>query len=159
MLPGKNAMTLVEVLITVSLIAMLSVFLVPAVGHAVQQRENGLAASHLRLAVNVFELYFSETGAYPEDVSRAVVPPEMADYFIDLEIVDESGYGWWTEVNELGGKWDWDKDNNFSYSVSIADPSVSQKQLEKFDALVDDGDLTTGRLRKVDTRYHYILEE
>ncbi len=149
----KQAMTLVEVLITVSLIAMLSAFLIPAVSQSLQQRENGLTASRLRIAVNAFELCLAETGAYPEDVSRAVVPPEMTDYFRDLEI------DWWPEVNALGAKWDWDKNNNFAYSVSMVDPAASKKQLRKFDALVDDGDLTAGTFRKVGTRYHYILEE
>jgi prepilin-type N-terminal cleavage/methylation domain-containing protein len=152
-LQHKQAMTLVEVLIVVSLIAMLSAFLIPAVSHSLQQRENGLTASRLRIAVNAFELCLSETGSYPGDQSRAVVPPEMTTYFSDLEI------DWWPEVNALGARWDWDKDNNFAYSVSIVDPVVSQNQLEDFDALIDDGDLAAGTFRKVGTRYHYILEE
>lgn len=151
----KQGMTLVEIVITMSIIGLLAAFIIPAITKAIERRENGLCASKLRIAINAFELCRGETGSYPNDVSRAVVPPEMVDYF------DALGIDWWTVKNELGAKWDWDKNNNFAYSVSFVDPSssVSEKQLVEFDALVDDGDLATGNLRRIGSRYHYILEE
>ena len=151
----RQGMTLIEIVITASIIGLLAAFILPAVVKSMERRENGLCASKMRIAVNAFELYFSEEGEYPPDVNRSIVPSEMVDYFVTL------GIDWWTELNELGAAWDWDKDNNFAYSVSFVDPdsSVSEKQLVEFDALMDDGDLTTGNLRRVGSRYHYILEE
>lgn len=149
-------MTLVEILIAVSILGLLTALVLPAINKSIQRRDNALCASKLRIAINAFELCRSETGTYPEDVNRSVIPPEMSDYFTSL------GMDWWTEKNELGASWDWDKNNNFAYSISFVDPSagISEKQLLEFDALMkDDGNLTTGRFRKVGTRYHYILEE
>ncbi|QHI70835.1 type II secretion system protein [Tichowtungia aerotolerans] len=149
----KRAMTLIEIMMVVSIIGLLGVFLIPAVKKAVERRKNGLCASKMRIAVNAFELCRSETGSYPEDVNRAVIPAEMTEYFSDL------GITWWQSTTEVGGKWDWDKKNNFLYSISIVDPTASQAQLEDLDAMLDDGNLLTGDFRKVSTRYHYILVE
>ena len=143
-----------EVVMAVSIVVLLAAFLVPAVNAALQRRQNTLCASHWRIAINAFELCKSEMGEYPLDVSRKQIPPEMTDYFNDLGITD-----WWADTTEVGGNWDWDKNNNFSYSVSIADPTASLKQMARLDALLDDGVLTTGNLRKIASRYHYILEE
>lgn len=149
----QQGMTLIEIVITVSVIGLLAAFILPAVSKAMERRDGARAASKMRIAVNAFELCKAETGSYPLDRNRAQIPPEMTDYFADL------GIDWWTVENELGGKWDWDKDNNFPYSISIVDPTSSQKALQDLDAMLDDGDLETGTFRKIGTRYHYILEE
>lgn len=153
----KQGMTLVEVLMTVSILGLLAAFIVPAVTKAIERRENALCASNLRIAINAFELYRSEMGGYPPDKTPAVIPPEMTDYFNDL------GIDWWTETTDVGGRWDWDNGYHFAYSISIASPTASQDQLEELDALLETGDdrgnLETGDFRKVGSQYHYILEE
>jgi len=153
----KQGMTLIEILITVSIIGVLAAFIIPAVAKANEHGDNARVASKMRIAINAFELCKGENGSYPPDVNRAVVPPAMSDYFADL------GIDWWSDYNELGTKWDWDEGNNFAYAVSfVTDPGVSlpEDQMKDFDALLDDGVLTTGHLRMVTAgRYQYILEE
>jgi type IV pilus assembly protein PilA len=150
---SKSGMTLIEILITASIIALLAAFIVPAVSKAIERRENALTASHMRIAINAFDLYRSEEGGYPPDKTPGVIPPEMVDYFNDL------GIDWWAEQTDIGGHWDWDNGYHFAYSISIASPTASADQLEELDALLDDGDLTTGDFRKVGVQHHYILEE
>jgi type II secretory pathway pseudopilin PulG len=152
-------MTLIEILITVSCIALLAAFILPVVGKTLKHRDNARTASRMRIAVNAFELYQSDYGEYPADKTPGVVPPEMTDYFIDLGIVDASGSGWWTETTDVGGRWDWDNGYHFAYSVSIAAPTASLDQMMDLDRLLDDGVLETGTFRKSGTQYHYILEE
>lgn len=149
----KKGMTLIEIVITASIIGLLAAFLIPAVVMGIQRRENGLCASKMRIAINAFELYRAETGGYPPDKTPGVVPPEMVDYFDDL------GIDWWTSDTEVGGKWDWDNGYHFAYSVSIASPTAPAEQLEELDALLDDGHLLNGKFRRVSSQYHYILEE
>jgi prepilin-type N-terminal cleavage/methylation domain-containing protein len=151
---SNSGMTLVEILLVVTIVALLAAFLIPVVQKAIESRENSLCASHLRTAVAAFEMYRSEMGSYPADKTPSVTPPEMADYFADLRIDD-----WWSDTTELGGNWDWDNGYNFKYSVSISSPTRSTDQLTDFDRLVDDGNLSTGKFRKVGNQYHYILEE
>lgn len=149
----KGGMTLVEILMTVGIIALLSAVLIPVGISALRHRQNAQAASKLRTAILAFTTYHSEMGSYPVDQARGVIPPEMAGYFAEFKIDT-----WWTSPTELGGNWDWNKDNFFKYSISIAAPGKTTDQLTDFDKLVDDGDLSTGKFRKNDVHYHYILE-
>ncbi len=150
----RYGFTLVEVLLTVVIIAMIASFLFLAVTHAIQSKENAQAASKLRTAVMAFTLYRSEMGSYPADKNPGQIPPEISDYFSEFNIDD-----WWSSPTELGGGWDWDNGYHFQYSVSISAPTKSIDQMTDFDKLVDDGNLSTGKFRKVGSQYHYIIEQ
>jgi len=147
-------MTLVEVLMVVTIVAMLAAFIIPAIRLAIRSRENARAASKLRTAVTAFTMYRSEMGSYPADKNPSQIPPEMTDYFAELNIDD-----WWSSATELGGYWDWDNGYHYKYSVSISTPTKSTEQLTEFDKLIDDGNLSTGFFRRSSSQYHYILEE
>ncbi|HNX52789.1 MAG TPA: type II secretion system protein [Pontiellaceae bacterium] len=150
----KYGFTLIEIVLAVTIIGLLAAFIVPAAKLALRSRENAQAASKLRQAVAVFELYRSENGSYPADKNPGEIPPEMTDYFADMKITN-----WWSSATELGGNWDWDNGYHFKYSVSISAPTKSTVQLTEFDRLIDDGNLATGKFRQSGTQYHYILEQ
>ena len=150
----RDGMTLVEVLLVVTIIGILAAFLIPAINHAIRSRENARAASKLRTAVAAFTMYRSEMGSYPADKNPGQIPPEMTDYFAELNIDD-----WWSSATELGGNWDWDNGYHYKYSVSISAPTKSTDQLTDFDRMIDDGNLSTGFFRKSSTQYHYIIEQ
>ncbi len=151
----RNAMTLVELLMTMLIIGALAMVILPAVTLGLQYRENTDTANHLRIAVQAFELYKDEVGNYPADKHPAATPSEMAGYYFPYFKIND----WWSEKTKLGGRWDWDNGYHFAYSVSISSPTVSSSQLERYDKLVDDGDLSTGQLRLVGNQLHFILEE
>jgi prepilin-type N-terminal cleavage/methylation domain-containing protein len=149
----RSGFTLIEILITVSVVGLLMVVLLPAVSRAISGRENARCASQLRSAVAAFEMYRSENGSFPADRTPGVTPPEMVSYFEAMNIDD-----WWGGATDMGGRWDWDNGYNFKYSVSISSPTKSAAQLTDFDKLIDDGNLSTGMFRKVGSQYHYIIE-
>ncbi len=151
-------MTLVEIVMVVSIIGLLAAFLVPGITMAMQYRENSGAARKLMQAVQAFEMYAADHGGeYPPD---QVVPSEISVPLMDAYYFPYFKIDWWDETTALGGRWDWDVGyHGFAFSVSIWQPSKSQAQLTKFDSMVDDGDLNTGRFRKVGSQYHYIIEE
>lgn len=153
---NREGMTLVEVLMAVVIIGMLAAILIPAVRFAMQTRRNAEAATMLRTAVQAFEMYRSEQGHWPPDqiVPGQTTVPLMEDHYFPYFGID-----WWGDETPLGGRWDWDVDYNFAVSVSIWRPTASQAQLRRFDRMIDDGDLSTGRFRRVGTQYHYILVE
>lgn len=154
MLVRKQGMTLVEIVITMSIIGLLATFLLPAIRHALRQRENLNAVNQLRSALSAFELYATEKGNYPPDKNPSQTPPEMQDYYFPYFGID-----WWADETPLGGTWDWDNGYHYAYSVSIHAPDRSEKQLRDFDAMIDDGDLDTGNFRKQGSQYHFILVE
>lgn len=156
-MPSTKGMTLVEMILAVSLVAMLAAVMFPAIQAAIRGRENAECVRKLRTAIEAFELYNSEHGSYPRDqiVPRETEVPAMEAYYFPYYGID-----WWADETDLGGRWDWDVGyHGFAQSISIWHADVSQKQLEEFDNLVDDGDLSAGRLRMVGSQFHYILEE
>jgi prepilin-type N-terminal cleavage/methylation domain-containing protein len=151
---GRYGFTLVEILLAVTIIGLLAAFIIPVFNIAIRSRENAHCASKLRQVVAAFTMYRSEMGSYPADRNPGVIPPEMTDYFAELNIDD-----WWSSPTELGGGWDWDNGYHYNYSVSISAPTKSAVQLTEFDKLIDDGVLSTGNFRQSGTQYHYIIEK
>lgn len=150
----KKAMTLVEILIAVAVIGLLAALMVPAFNLAFRSRQNAQAASRLRTLVAAFELYASENGSYPADVNRAIVPTGMAPYFSSM------GITWFAATTSLGGNWDWGRNQLGALAtIAIASPTVSRSQMEEFDRLIDDGNLTTGRFRLTGVHHYYIIRE
>lgn len=149
----RDGMTMVELMMVVSIIALLSAILIPISKKAIEYKENSEVAHKLRTAIQAFELYRSEEGFYPPDKNPGITPDGMDEFF------DYFNIDWWDETTEIGGMFDWDNGYNFPYSVSISKPTKSLSQLEDFDKMIDDGNLATGNLRAVGNHYHYILEE
>jgi prepilin-type N-terminal cleavage/methylation domain-containing protein len=150
-------MTLIEVVLTMALIGMLAAMMVPAFLRAQRSRRNAETAVKLRKAVEAFELFAAETGAYPPDqnVPGETTVAAMAGYYFPYFKID-----WWGQPTELGGRWDWDVGyHGIALSVSIWNPSASAEQLSEFDRLIDDGNLETGRFRKLGVQYHYVIRE
>ena len=150
----RSGMTLVEVLMVVTVIALLAAFFIPAINLASLNRDNQKCAYKLRTAVSAFELCASETGIYPANGSPGVTPTAMANYYFPYFKID-----WWGQTTELGGNWSWNNGSPFKYSISITSSTKTTAQLTDFDKLVDDGDLNTGNFRKSGTGYHYIIEQ
>lgn len=150
-------MTLVEILMVVSIIGLLAAVLVPSVTLAMQYRANTEVARKFQTAVLAFEQYHAETDEHPPN-NWGSAPPAMQAYHFPSYKID-----WWTETPAIGGRWDWDEYGSVGAYISIAQPTVSQKQLERLDKLLDDGDLDTGKFRKRvhpnwPTDYSYIIE-
>jgi type II secretory pathway pseudopilin PulG len=108
------------------------------------------AANDLRVFAEAFERYAMERGAWPDDVGPGEVPEEMEGYFRDAR---------WSSRTSLGGNFDWDS-GVFGYTagISIADPTATTTALLLLDEVVDDGSLTSGRLRQRSGGVAYILE-
>jgi prepilin-type N-terminal cleavage/methylation domain-containing protein len=77
----KSAFTLIEIMIVVSIIALLAVIAVPSFLRARQRSQNSKFINALRVAADAVDTYAMEHGGqYPADRNRGVVPPELASY-------------------------------------------------------------------------------
>ena len=148
----KAGFTLVEIMIVVSIIALLAVMALPSFLRARQQSQNAKFINALRVATGAFEMYNMEHSAYPPDVNRGVVPSGMALYFGPT--LD------WTKPTPIGGNWDWDYNQfGFTAGVSVVGPNASQQQFIDIDAKIDDGDLSSGHFQNTaGGRYTDILQ-
>lgn len=145
---NRSGMTLVEILITVSIIGLLAAFIIPAYNLAIRSRQNAMVASQLRQAVTAFSMYRMEVGGLPAAQGLGVIPPEMTDYFNSLNITS-----WWTNKAEVGGGWGW----NGPTAYILLTPTVSNDQLTGLDKLVDDGNLATGNFRQIGPLCRYYV--
>lgn len=146
------AFTLVEIMIVVSIIALLVMIALPSFVRARQQSQNAKFINALRVATGAFELYAMEHNGYPPDVNRGIIPPEMVTYF-------DSNFDW-TAPTPIGGSWDWDYNRfGFTAGVSVVGPATVRQQLLEIDRKIDDGDLSTGRFQDTGgTRFTEILQ-
>lgn len=149
----NSAFTLIEIMIVVSIIALLAAIAVPAFMRARQRAQNAKFINALRIASAAIEQYATEHNRYPADANRGVVPTGMANYL--GKTTD------WTSSTPIGGQWDW----NFNVfgvtaAVCVVNPTASAEQLQEIDSEYDDGNLRTGRFRNTALgRYVYVVEE
>jgi prepilin-type N-terminal cleavage/methylation domain-containing protein len=147
------AFTLVEIMIVVSIIALLALMALPSFLRA---REHARAAKFMngvRIATDAFQMYATENNAYPADVNRAVVPAGMALYFGPT--LD------WRKPTPIGGNWDWDYHVfGFTAGVSVVGSSADVTQMTDIDGKLDDGNLSTGAFKGTAAdRYTAIIEQ
>ncbi len=139
------------------LIGFFAVFLavaVPLVRGAVLRRQAAQCAGKILQAADAFDLYASFMGYYPPEQEKPDDPcSKMRGYFAYLDI------DWWGQETDVGGRWEWDSAEHFEHSIAIYRPHASRRQMERLDAMIDDGDLMTGSFQRWGAKYHYILEE
>jgi prepilin-type N-terminal cleavage/methylation domain-containing protein len=147
---ARSAFTLVELMIVVGVIALLAVIAFPSMVRARECSTTSRMAADLRIACDSFVEYFAEHGKYPADTLPGIVPDGMAEYLKRVP---------WTEPTVLGGQWDWDNGVfGFKAGVSLYEPTAPVAQLQKLDALIDDGNLSTGSFQARPDGYISIIE-
>ena len=147
----KSGFTLVEIMIVVAIIGMLAALGFPAMYEAGNRTRARRFARDIQIAGHAFIQYAMETGAYPADRPQGQMPAGM------------SGYLWnfaWTEDTVVGGQWDWDYEQfGTKAGVSVHAPAWEDDRMQLIDAVMDDGNLSTGQFRKRSGGYMYVLEE
>ncbi len=137
-------------MIVVVIIGLLAAVAVPAISKVQRRSQNSRAVNDLRVFAQAFETFAMENGGWPPNVGPGVVPAGMSGTFkTDV----------WVAPTIVGGRWNWDKNlNGFTAAISISNPTASAAQMTEIDAMIDDGDLSTGHFQFASTRYMYILE-
>ena len=149
----ERGFTLVEIMIVVSIIALLAIMALPSFLRARQRSRDTKFINAMRVATSAFETYAIEhAGAYPPDVGPGVLPAGMDTYFGPT--LD------WTAGTPIGGQWDWDyRVYAFKAGVSVLDPDASFTEMSAIDKMFDDGSLSSGQFQSIGaTRYMDIVE-
>ena len=148
--------TILDVAISVGLVAVFVAVAVPLVRGAVLRRRTAECAQKVLWAADAFDLYAAGAGEYPPDgeVAGALFPcREMIATFAAMQI------DWWGESTDLGGVWDWFRKSDQTGYIAIAQPKASEAHMRQLDGLIDDGDLYNGVFRRYGSVYCYILSK
>ena len=137
-------------MIVVVIIGLLAAMGIPALQRVQQNARGNRFVNDLRVFTQSFEQYALEHGTWPPNVGSGTVPANMTTA-LQISV--------WTTKNSLGGRWNWDRNYNFTAAVSSTGITASDAQMADIDGQIDDGDLETGNFRKVNGRFSFILQE
>lgn len=147
----RRGFTLVEIMVVVVIIGLLAAIAIPVFARVQRKSQNSRFVNDLRAFAQAYETYALENGAWPANAGSGVVPPGMSGELRDGD--------WTVAQNSVGGKWNWDYNNmGITASISTTGVAASDAQMAEIDAMIDDGDLTTGNFQKIGGRFCYILE-
>lgn len=137
-------------MIVAVIIGLLAALAIPAITKVQRRSQNSRFVNDLRVFSQAFETYATENGGWPANVGPGVVPASMSGTFkTDV----------WVATTIVGGRWNWDRNiNGINAAISISSATASAAQMTEIDALIDDGDLSTGHFQFISNRYMYILE-
>jgi type IV pilus assembly protein PilA len=147
----NSGFTVVEMMIVVAVIGLLAAIGIPSMLRAGEKSRIARFSREIKAAGHAFVQHAMETGSYPSDKTPTQMPDGMAPYLAKFP---------WAEDTVIGGQWDWDYQQfGIEAGVSVYQPDWNSDLMVKVDALMDDGNLSTGHFRQRVAGYIYILEE
>jgi type IV pilus assembly protein PilA len=147
---SRHGFTLVEIMIVVAIIGLLAAIALPMFAKARQRSQRRRFINDIQKAADAFLLYSFENASYPPDRFPGQIPPGMETYLPKMDF---------TAPTVLGGRWDWDNGQfGFKAGVSVWQPDRTEDQMREIDAMMDDGNLTTGDFRRRTAGYIWIIE-
>lgn len=152
---GARGFSLVELVIVVAILAVVGAIAAPRVAARADDARVTSFASTLRSFSEASLFLNGATGGWPSDGHTGRVPKELEAWVDGVA---------WTRATPLGGQWDSESNDSgvgFAVGVVFATDPTGQRleSLRRVDALLDDGDLTTGSFRRIAAgRYYLVLE-
>jgi len=142
----SRAFTLVEIMVVVVIIGLLAAIAIPALRRVQNRSYASRMANDIRQCEAAFQRFALENGTWPPPQAPGVVPAGMDEYIPKA----------YKNPTVVGG--------NFSWSGPAAKlfvsntPTTAATVMQMVDAIMDDGDLTTGDLtQNSSTGYTYQL--
>jgi len=142
--------TLIEIMIVVIIIGLLASMAISSFIYSRRQTIALRVANDLRIFGDAFNTYVMEEGVWPADGQPGETPDGMGEYLPEG----------WSEGTSAGGMFDWDQDVfDIVAAVSVDSPTVENEVLERIDEILDDGNLSSGRVRARSGGIMLVLEE
>lgn len=148
----RRGFTLVEIMIVVVIIGLLVAMALPSFRRVRINSQNTRFISDIRAFRGAAESFAMAMGEWPEDSNTGNLPPGL-DEWIKL-----SDFG---EETPIGGRYDIEfDDSGITFGIGVVGYRVNESQLEDLDTVHDNGDLTSGKWRKIAAdRYYFVLED
>ena len=152
----KRGFTLIEILIVVIILGILAAIVIPQFSNASDDAARATFLINGKIFVVAAMRFELDTGQFPEDSSSGALPAGFEQY-----IQPEK----WIGGTPIGGVWDCEL-NSFGITSAVGvhfnGSGVTRDMafMQQVDAMVDDGDLTTGSFQQIAAdRYYFIVED
>lgn len=152
----RRAFTLIEILIVVTILGILAAITVPQITVATSEVAQTTFASNIRTYAHSEMRYRLETGLFVSDGGSGTLPAELVDYIDATEFERGTPIGgvWDFEFNEMGIL------SAFGVHFNGTGETRDDAYMNVIDAIVDDGDVTTGTFRRIAAdRYYWVVAE
>lgn len=150
----RRGFTLIEILIVVLILGILAAVVVASLNTTTDDAKKNAFAASIKIFANASMRYAVDTGAYVGDGSSGQVPAGFAPY------INSNSY---TSVTPIGGVWDTEY-NSYGIISAVGVHFNGQGEtrddayMAEIDAILDDGDLSTGAFRKLGAgRYYWVI--
>jgi len=142
MIQMKQAFTMLEVVVVTVVIGILAAMVIPKFANAREETTTAMVAEDLRTMARAIQLYQGVNGSFPPNASRADDAALMATYF--------KGDNPFEMSSPIGGVYDYENLNKVAVMI-LQDGANTYTNADAvaLDVYMDNGDLTTGRLREV----------
>ena len=151
----RMGFTLLEILIVVVILGILAGLTVPQFVNAAQESTETSFVTSIKTLARQIDLFELENGFYPEDASSGVIPAGFDDYITNFN---------WSQT-PIGGVWDTEFESfGIISAVGVHFDGTGETRDDDYmlniDAMMDDGDLTTGAFQRLaGDRYYWIVAD
>ena len=119
---------------------------IPAFQRVQRRSQNSRFVSDLRIFSQAFETYSLENDGWPPNVGPGLVPAGLSGA-LQVSV--------WTAPTVVGGRWNYDRNINgiaVAVAVSCSGTGIDDARMQEIDAMLDGGDLSTGRFQLIGSR-------
>ena len=153
----RAGLTLIEVVVVVVIVAILSAVAIPRFQSRSEEAEQAAFIESLRVFVDAAFLFKADTGSFPENSDSGTLGSDgFADY-VNSEV--------FAAVTPIGGLWDVQRAGASGQRAGLGvhfsnSDSKSTAYMAQIDAMIDDGNLATGKFRQTSKlRFYFVLAE